>query len=134
MEKIAVTLLAVGVLLATGAAPRGPEVYFVGLKDGSILPLHAKIKFGIRGMKLRPAGEDPEDKGSGHHHLIIDGGPIPEGTLVPADEKHIHFGKAQTETEVDLATGFHVLTLQLADGAHRSYGPRLAQSIQIIAR
>jgi len=51
--------------------------------------------------------------------------------VVPSDATHLHFGKAQTRAVVSLAPGEHTLTLQLADGIHRSYGPELAASITI---
>jgi hypothetical protein len=56
---------------------------------------------------------------------------IPLGETIPKDSLHIHFGKAQTETEVTLAPGKHKLTLQFADGLHRSYGEKLAASITV---
>lgn len=106
-------------------------VYFENLKDGQTVTSPVKVKFGIKGMKLRPAGEDANDKKSGHHHLIIDAGPVADGHVIPADDKHLHFGKAQTETEVTLTPGDHALTLQLADGAHRSYGEKMSATIRV---
>ena len=82
-------------------------------------------------MKVRPAGEDPKDRTTGHHHLIIDDKAPAEGTVVPADETHIHYGKGQTEAKVKLSEGEHTLTMQLADGAHLSYGPKLSTSIKV---
>lgn len=106
-------------------------VYFENLKDGQTVTSPVTLKFGIKGMKLRAAGEDANDKKSGHHHLIVDAGPVPEGQVVPADEKHLHFGKAQTEAEIALTPGEHTLTLQLADGAHRSYGEKMSSTIRV---
>jgi hypothetical protein len=56
---------------------------------------------------------------------------MPEGQAIPADDMHLHFGKGQTETEVTLKPGEHKLTLQFADGAHRSYGPKMSKTIKI---
>jgi hypothetical protein len=73
--------------------------------------------------------------GSGHHHLLIDAGDsIPAGVVVPKDSTHLHFGKAQTSTEVTLPAGPHVLTLQFADGIHRSYGSKLATTIKVTVK
>ena len=80
-------------------------------------------------MAIHPAGELVAK--TGHHHLIVDGAPIPAGKMVPVDAKHIHFGKGQTETVLKLTPGLHTLTLQFADGAHGSYGPNLSSTIQV---
>ena len=110
------------------------SVIFVSPKDGAKVSSPVKVKMNVIGMKLRPADQDPKDKTSGHHHLIIDGGPIPKGQVVPKDETHLHFGQGQTETEVKLTPGSHTLTLQFADGSHISYGPGLSQTIHILVK
>ena len=107
------------------------KVYFENLKDGATLKNPVIINMGVDGMKIRPAGQDANDKTTGHHHLIIDGGPIKAGDVIPTDAKHLHFGKGQTSTELNLPPGEHTLTLQFADGAHRSYGPGMATTVKI---
>ena len=107
------------------------EVSFVSPKNGEAVGTTFKIQFGLSGMKIRPAGEDVNDKSSGHHHLIIDGDFIPEGQVVPTDDTHKHFGKGQVETELTLTKGKHKLTLQLADGAHLSYGKNMSTTIEV---
>ncbi len=59
---------------------------------------------------------------------------MPAGEVIPADDKHLHFGKGQSEAEVKLTPGPHTLTLQFADGAHRSYGPELSKTIKITVK
>jgi hypothetical protein len=112
------------------AQPKG-RVMFVTPKDGATVSSPVQVKMALIGLKIRPAGEDPNDKTTGHHHIIVDGGPVPEGQVVPSDATHLHYGKGQTEAQIPLKPGDHTLTLQLADGAHRSYGPALSQTIQI---
>lgn len=107
------------------------QIDFANLKDGETVTSPIKIKMMAKGIKIRPAGEAVDEKTSGHHHLIIDGSFIPEGQPVPTDDKHLHFGKGQTETEIQLPAGNHTLTLQFADGAHRSYGKKFSKTIQI---
>ena len=80
-------------------------------------------------MQIKPAGKFEE--GTGHHHLIINEKFLQKGTVVPADAKHIHFGKGQTEYDLNLEPGAHTLTLQFADGLHRSYGKELSKTISI---
>ena len=119
--------------LCMAAAPG--RVFFKNLKEGQTVSAKFKVEMGLEGKSLRPAGQDAEDKMSGHHHLIINGGPVKEGDVIPADETHMHFGKGQTETEVDLKKpGTYTLTLQLADGAHRSYGEKYSSSIKVIVK
>lgn len=98
-------------------------------KDGARVPMKFKVKMVVTGMTIGPVGDLA--KGKGHHHLIVDGGAIPAGQPVPADATHLHFGKGQTEAELELSPGPHRLTLQFADGAHMSYGPAMAQTITV---
>ncbi len=114
--------------------PASGNVYFKNLHDGDSVPTKLKLEFGLEGVTTRPAGEDISDRKSGHHHLIIDGGPIAVAQPVPSDDRHLHYGKGQSETEITLTPGKHTLTLQFADGAHRSYGPRWASTVTVIAK
>lgn len=113
-------------VLAQAAQPR---VFFVAPANGAVVSNPVVVKFGVEGMAIKPAGEGVPN--TGHHHLIIDGDPIPAGQVVPADDSHLHFGKGQTETTVNLTPGDHTLTMQFADGAHRSYGPAMSQTIKV---
>ncbi|MCB1914356.1 MAG: DUF4399 domain-containing protein [Rhodocyclaceae bacterium] len=105
-------------------------VHFVSPADGARVPAQFQVVMAVDGMAVKPAGELVD--GTGHHHLIIDGEPIAEGAPVPADERHRHFGKGQTETALELAPGRHTLTLQFADGQHRSYGPAMSSTITVV--
>ena len=108
-----------------------PKVMFLEPADGAKVKSPVQMKFGLEGLEIRPAMEDPLDKTTGHHHVVVDGKPIPLGQVVPADETHIHYGKGQTEATLELKPGKHTLTLQLADGAHLSYGEQLAHTITV---
>ncbi|MES2857375.1 MAG: DUF4399 domain-containing protein, partial [Bdellovibrionota bacterium] len=59
---------------------------------------------------------------------------VKRGEVVPADDRHIHFGLGQTETTVKLPKGKHTLTLQFADGNHASYGEMMSQTISITVK
>lgn len=117
---------------ATAQASPGARVHFITPKDGATVPAKFKVKFGLKGMKIEPAGAQKE--GTGHHHVIIDGAPIPAGQPVPMDATHIHFGKGQTEAELELTPGKHTLTLQFADGFHLSYGPEASRAITVTVK
>lgn len=109
------------------------RVFFISPQEGQTVATTFVVKFGLEGMKIRPAGEDVLDKTSGHHHLFIDDkvGYIELGQASPKDETHIHYGKGETETTLTLAPGKHTLSLQFADGAHLSYGKEMSQTITI---
>lgn len=130
------TVVLLGLFLSANAfsAKEAPQVFFVEPKDGAIVSSPVHVVFGLKGMKVLPAGKDLTDKTSGHHHLIVDGSPVQEGQVVPADASHVHFGKGQTETDLKLTPGKHRLTLQFADGAHLSYGEALSASVEITVK
>ena len=115
------------------AVPAGAKVFFKNLKDGQTVKSPLKVEFGVEGMKLDTAG--PVVAGSGHHHLLVDAGDsLAAGTVVPKDSTHYHYGKAQKEATINLTTGKHRLTLQYADGLHRSYGAQLAKAITVTVK
>ena len=105
------------------------RVFFEEPKEGAKVRSPAKLVFGVEGMEVRPAGELVEN--TGHHHVIIDSKGIEAGQAVPKDEQHIHFGKGQTEAEIELPPGQHTLTMQFADGNHMSYGEVMAATVTI---
>jgi len=111
------------------AAPEGARVFFGNLEDGAVVTSPVKIMMGSEGISVKPAGEIVE--GSGHHHIIINEGSSPYGEVVGADDTHIHYGKGQEETELELTPGSYTITLQFADGFHRSYGEGMSTTISI---
>lgn len=113
------------------APAKPPKVYFVEPADGAKVTSPVKLVFGLDGLTISPAGQNIPDKTKGHHHVIVDAPATPAGMMVPADATHIHFGKGQTETTLELAKGTHTLTLTLADGVHMSYGEGLSHKITI---
>ena len=119
--------VAVEVVAAQGEA----KVDILEPKDGATVKPKFTVKFGVEGMPIKPAGEAPKDRTSGHHHLLVNMGAMPPGEEIPNDATHKHYGKGQTEVEVELAPGDYELTAQFADGSHRSYGEKLAKTIKI---
>ena len=113
--------------------PDGARVYFKNIKNGAMLSSPFKIEFGVENIKVDTAG--PVASGSGHHHLFINAtDSLAAGTIIPADSSHIHFGRGQVEYELAIKPGKYKLTLQYADGLHRSYGSRLAATINITVK
>ncbi|MCB0716025.1 MAG: DUF4399 domain-containing protein [Chitinophagaceae bacterium] len=112
------------------AIPEGAKVEFKNLKDNATISSPFTLQMGVENMQVDSAG--PVKPGSGHHHLFIDGpDSLAQGTVVPKDSTHIHFGNAQTSYELQLTPGKHKLTLQFADGLHRSYGSQLSKTITV---
>ncbi|MEO5947521.1 MAG: DUF4399 domain-containing protein [Chitinophagaceae bacterium] len=112
------------------AIPQGAKVVFGNLKNNATISSPFTLQMGVEEMDLDSAGLVRQ--ASGHHHLIIDGpDSLASGTIVPKDSVNIHFGNAQTEYELKLTPGKHKLTLQFADGLHRSYGSKLAASVMV---
>src|SRR5258705_8706185 len=110
--------------------PEGAKVLFKNLKNDATISSPFKLEMGTEVIKIDTAG--PVVAGSGHHHLFIDAeDSLAAGTVVPKDPTHIHFGKGQTEYDLTLTPGKHKLTLQMADGLHRSYGSKLATTITV---
>jgi hypothetical protein len=115
------------------AVPEGAKVSFKNLKDGATVSSTFKVEMGADGIKVDTAG--PVLAGVGHHHILIDAGDsVATGVVIPMDSLHRHFGKAQTETELKLSPGKHRLTLQFADGLHRSYGAKMATSVTVTVK
>ena len=108
---------------------RAQSVDFVEPVDNAVVPPTFKVKFSVEGMTVAPAGTMTE--GTGHHHLLIDISDIAEGEIIPMDDNHRHFGKGQTEVEIFLPPGKHKLTMQFADGAHRSLGEKFRKTITV---
>jgi hypothetical protein len=123
---------AVASLFAVTAAASAQNVSFVEPADGATVTSPFKVKFGVSGMDVKPAGDMSAN--TGHHHLLINAEPIKAGESVPFDATHLHFGKGQTETDVTLPPGVYTLTLQFANGAHQSYGPAGSKTIKVTVK
>jgi Domain of unknown function (DUF4399) len=112
------------------SVPTGAKVYFKNLKSNETVTSPVKVEMGVDNMKVDTAG--PVVAASGHFHIFIDAeDSLASGVVVPKDSTHLHYGKGQTETTVTLSPGKHKLTLQFADGLHRSYGSQLATAVNI---
>jgi Domain of unknown function (DUF4399) len=90
------------------------------------------VRFGVKGLQVAPAGGVVPN--SGHHHLLINLDSVPAGEYLPFSEKHLHFGKGQTQAEVKLTPGVYKLTAQFGNGAHQSYGKQLSQTITVTVK
>lgn len=124
---VMVSLFFAGWVAAAGlprtASLEAARLYFISPKAGEVLSGPVTVRFGLSGMGVAPAGTVVA--ATGHHHLIIDA-PLPPLDLpLPMDEKHLHFGKGQTETTLTLAPGKHMLQLVLGDANHIPHVPAI---------
>ena len=104
-------------------APEGAAVFFITPTDGETVHNPVLVKFGISGMSVAPAGD--ARPASGHHHLLIDT-QLTDAELnqpITKDAQHLHFGKGQTETTLELSPGAHTLQLVLGDASHIPHEP-----------
>ncbi len=115
------TMSAIAADLPRSPAPAGVALYFIAPEDGAKLANPVTVRFGLKGMGVAPAGIAMA--GTGHHHLLIDAAAPPLDQPIPADDRHVHFGKGQTETVVTLTPGRHRLQLLLGDHLHRPHEP-----------
>jgi hypothetical protein len=119
--------LAVGVAAIAAAqikrtpSPAGAELYFIAPADGATVTSPVTVKFGLKGMGVVPAGIAFDN--AGHHHLVVDADLPPFDKPIPADANHVHFGKGQTETTLELKPGKHTLQLVLGDQIHVPHDP-----------
>lgn len=126
------SVLAAGLLALSAAAFAQQSVSFVEPANGATVSSPFKVKFAVAGMDVKPAGDMTAN--TGHHHLLINAAAIKAGEVIPMDDKHIHFGKGQTETELTLPPGNYTLTMQFANGLHQAYGPGMNKEIKVTVK
>lgn len=131
--RLVQTLFCATVLLVVSSAHAAdPSVSFVAPMDGAAVSSPFDVKFAVTGMEIRPAGDMTSN--TGHHHLLINTGPITRDVLIPMDDTHLHYGKGQSDARVTLPPGKYQLTMQFANGAHLSYGPSMSKTIHITVK
>ncbi|BBP80026.1 DUF4399 domain-containing protein [Pseudomonas gingeri NCPPB 3146 = LMG 5327] len=107
------------------APPEGAKVFIESPKDGATVDKTFTVKFGMEGLKLAPATD--QTPGTGHHHLLVDQKELPDASVpIPATDTVIHYGKAQTETQLTLTPGKHTLQLVAGDKLHMQFNPTVA--------
>jgi hypothetical protein len=140
MKKLIIcAVLATAFACSKAPEPEAPKVeapskraFFIEPANGASVSSPVKVKMGVEGMTVEPAGKIVE--GTGHFHIIIDAPASEEGKVVPADDSHKHYGKGQKEADLTLKPGKHKLVLQFADGEHKSYGEKLTDTIEITVK
>ena len=109
------------------------RVFFTNLNDGDTVDSPVTVQWSAENFTIEPAGE--VRAGAGHLHIMVDADCVAAGQIVPADDNHLHYGKAQTEATLELTPGEHTLCLQAADGAHSALaGDGATQVVTITVR
>lgn len=104
------------------------QVSIVSPLNEAVVRSPVEVLMQVEGMEVQASGElKPR---TGHYHLIIDGKPVPKGQIMRSDA-HVDLVSGQRSTEVKLSPGEHTLTLQFADGEHRSYGPQMSHTVRV---
>jgi hypothetical protein len=107
---------------ARSPAPEDAKAFILSPRDGATVASPFVVQFGLSGMAVSPAGEKRAN--SGHFHLLIDVDTLPPmDQPLPKDEHHLHFGKGQTKTKLQLPPGKHTLQLLLGDYQHIPHDP-----------
>lgn len=121
--KYLLQLISVTIILGVSTFAYSSEagVSILSPKDGDKVSTKFVVKFGAENVAIVPAGTDQAN--SGHHHLIVDGS-LPDLDK-PMGTNVLHFGKGQTETELELTPGTHTLQLILGDKNHQPHQPAL---------
>ena len=120
-----------GILAFAGhAAAQEQRVFFIEPKDGAEVRSPVKVVMGVEGMEIKPSTAGVV-AGTGHHHILLNQGAMRGGKVIPTDKTHLHYGKGDTEASIKLDPGDYTLTMQFADGLHRSFGKKMAHTIKI---
>jgi hypothetical protein len=106
------------------------KVWFGNLNDGQKVTSPFTVEMKAQNLVVEAAVKGLTD-GHGHFHILINS-PMPQApSPIPKDSLHIHYGKGDTVTSLDLPVGEYSLTLQFAKGDHVPYDPQIAQTIRI---
>ena len=127
--QLSTTVLLGFLVFAGHASAQEQRAFFIEPKDGAEVTSPFKVVMGVEGMTIKPSGGVVA--GTGHHHILVNQGAMRGGKVIPTDKTHLHYGKGQTEATIELEPGEYTLTMQFADGLHRSFGKKMAHSIKI---
>jgi uncharacterized protein DUF4399/uncharacterized protein DUF6130 len=120
------SLVAVGAYGArqVSAQSKKARIFFVEPKSGAAVKSPVHLKFGVENYKIMavPDGTVTTARpGVGHYHVGVDQDCLkPETTIVKGTPQWVHFGKGDSEIDMQLTPGKHKLALQLGDDLHNT--------------
>ncbi len=100
----------------SGADEPTTSVMIVEPADGATVSGSVEFTMAAEAFEIEPAGE--VRPGAGHFHLMVDVPCVEPGTVIPADDEHLHFGDGSTTATLDLEPGERTVCLQAGDGFH----------------
>lgn len=112
--------------VAAGAAAQTgkPRVFFVEPKANATVKSPAHLKFGVENYKIAAVPDGTVEKarpGVGHFHVGVDVPCVSDNqTIVKGTPSWVHFGKGDSEIDMQLTPGKHTLALQFADDLHNA--------------
>lgn len=114
-----------GTSARTGVQAQGkPRIFFVEPKNGATVKSPVHLKFGIENYMIAavPDGDVKTARpGVGHFHVGVGTGCLSPGqTIVKGTPSWIHFGKGDSQIDMQLTPGKHKLALQLGDDLHNT--------------
>lgn len=106
------------------SAQAKPRIFFVEPKNGAAVKSPVHLKFGVENYKIAavPDGDVKTARpGIGHYHVGVGTGCLGAGqTIVKGTPSWVHFGKGDSEIDMQLTPGKHRLALQLGDDLHNT--------------
>jgi len=114
---------------AAQAAMARARASIVSPKDGDTVTNPVKVVFSITGMNIALAGSS--EPNTGHFHLLIDTQLTDKQkkSAIPNDKQHLHFGKGESETTLNLKPGKHTLQVVMGDGKHMLHNPPVMSDV-----
>jgi hypothetical protein len=107
---------------APAMAASGPRAFFIEPADGATVKSPVHLKFGAENVMIMAVPPDPVTtvrQGMGHFHVGVDTDCLADGTeIVKGTPTWVHFGKGDSEIDMQLTPGPHKLSLQIGDDKH----------------
>jgi len=133
-SAVLLSLLMAAACGSGGAGSATPRVYFVEPKDGAMVKSPVHLKFGVDNYQISPVPEGTVTTarpGVGHYHVGVDQDCLSPGTtIVKGTPSWVHFGKGDSEIDMQLTPGSHKLSLAMGDDLHNQV-PNLCQTIMV---
>lgn len=95
-----------------------PGAEIVQPTEGSLVTNPVYFELDAKNWDIEPPTERRD--GAGYFVLILEGGCLPAGRLVPFEDQYVHLQDSEYTVWVDLRPGAYEVCLQIADGNHRA--------------
>lgn len=129
--RVAACLALLALLVAVGAyesnvsaAAAKARVFFVEPANGATVKSPVHLKFGAENYKIAAVPDGTVETarpGVGHYHVGVDQACLKAGaTIVKGTPAWVHFGKGDSEIDMQLTPGRHRLSLQIGDDLHNT--------------